>query len=655
MSSFKLTLRTKFIFLSLLLVLVIMITVIYFFTIRELQGKRQAIESQSRRIAENIATLQLQLLDRQDWNVYQNYITQLLAFNKDIVYIAIYDDRKTLRAHALNLDLIEMESVSPSRRIQAEIVKQLDSGAIAEESREDLHGQRVDIKVGNRILGNVSVGFSLVQINQDLSKQVKLNIALGIFFLMILSGASIFVSGRLTRPLERLSRAMSAVAAGDLKQNIEISTGDEIGLLSRNFNEMVEGLRERKIFESLGNELSGTFRLTDLANIVRERISTAIGACDARLFIKNRELPDRFDEITAAQQQKDQFPTLHIDEDTKTYLLEKSNGFIISSAPEFVLESLKYHRNHKDVLVLPMTIKEELFGILLFTLAENQNSFSDKQQHFAFILSNQAAIALENAMLYEGVKEQERIKRELEIAREVQQKLLPRQMPKIEGFEIDGICQSAQEVGGDYFDFFQLDENNLGIVVADVSGKGTSASFYMAEVKGMMMQLCFQNISPKQVLIEINRRLYNDLDRRMFVTLIYGILNTTKATFTFCRAGHNAALHLGNKLSQQFLTPAGIGLGLDPGDLFNEKLEEMCIRLQKDDLLLLYTDGVTEAMNHRQEEYGEKRLFACLNSNKTKNVIEQKKELLDSIHKFINGQPQYDDITMVFIKNCLNK
>jgi len=655
MDSLKLTLRTKFIFLSLFLVSVIMITVIYFFTISELQGKRQAIESQSRRIAENIATLQLQLLDRQDWNVYQNYITQLLAFNKDIVYIAIYDDRKTLRAHALNLELIEMASVSPSRRIQAEIVKQLDSGAIAEESREDLHGQRVDIQVGNRILGNVSVGFSLVQINQDLSQQVKLNIALGIFFLIVLSGASIFVSGRLTRPLEKLSGAMSAVAAGDLTQNIEIYTGDEIGHLSRNFNEMVEGLRERKIFESLGNELSGTFRLTDLANIVRERISAAIGACDARLYIKNRELPDKFDEITAPQQQKDQLPIINIDENTKAYLLGNTNGFMINSAPEFVLESLKYHRSHKDSLILPMTIKEELFGILLFTLTENQNSFSAKQQHFAFILSNQAAIALENAMLYEGVKEQERIKRELEIAREVQQKLLPRQMPKIKGFEIDGICQSAQEVGGDYFDFFQLDENNLGIVVADVSGKGTSASFYMAEVKGMMMQLCFQNISPRQVLIEINRRLYNDLDRRMFVTLIYGILNTSKATFTFCRAGHNAALHLGNESSKQFLTPSGIGLGLDPGELFNDKLEEMCIRLRKDDLLLLYTDGVTEAMNQRQEEYGEKRLFTCLKSIKAKNVIEQKKELLDSIHNFINDQPQHDDITMVFIKNCLNK
>jgi serine phosphatase RsbU (regulator of sigma subunit)/HAMP domain-containing protein len=655
MDSLKLTLRTKFIFLSLFLVSVIMITVIYFFTISELQGKRQAIESQSRRIAENIATLQLQLLDRQDWNVYQNYITQLLAFNKDIVYIAIYDDRKTLRAHALNLELIEMASVSPSRRIQAEIVKQLDSGAIAEESREDLHGQRVDIQVGNRILGNVSVGFSLVQINQDLSQQVKLNIALGIFFLIVLSGASIFVSGRLTRPLEKLSGAMSAVAAGDLTQNIEIYTGDEIGHLSRNFNEMVEGLRERKIFESLGNELSGTFRLTDLANIVRERISAAIGACDARLYIKNRELPDKFDEITAPQQQKDHLPIINIDENTKAYLLGNTNGFMINSAPEFVLESLKYHRSHKDSLILPMTIKEELFGILLFTLTENQNSFSAKQQHFAFILSNQAAIALENAMLYEGVKEQERIKRELEIAREVQQKLLPRQMPKIKGFEIDGICQSAQEVGGDYFDFFQLDENNLGIVVADVSGKGTSASFYMAEVKGMMMQLCFQNISPRQVLIEINRRLYNDLDRRMFVTLIYGILNTSKATFTFCRAGHNAALHLGNESSKQFLTPSGIGLGLDPGELFNDKLEEMCICLRKDDLLLLYTDGVTEAMNQRQEEYGEKRLFTCLKSIKAKNVIEQKKELLDSIHNFINDQPQHDDITMVFIKNCLNK
>ncbi len=652
MIGLKITLRTKFIFLSLFLVSVIMINVVYFYTISKLQAKREAVQTQSQRIAENIAALQLQLLDRQDWSVYQNYISQLLAFNKDIVYIAVYDNRRTLRAHALNLDLIEIGNISPSRRIQAEIVKRLDDGAIAEESQADLRAQRIDIQLGNRILGSVSVGFSLVQINQDLENDVKLNIMMGVFFLIVFSAASIFVSGRLTKPLEKLSSAMTAVAEGNLEQKIEITTGDEIGQLSANFNEMIEGLRERKIIENLASEISGTFRLNDLANIVRERISAAIGAGGARLYIKNRELSDSFEEVTVPEHLKKNFPSINIDEKTRLFLLEQPNGFMIQSAPHFVLNSLKYKQTDEAGLVVPMTVKEELFGLLFLALPSNQNNFTPQQQHFTSILVNQAAIALENALLYEGVKEQERIKRELEIAREVQHKLLPNEMPKIEGFQIEGICQSAQEVGGDYFDFFKIDENCLGIVIADVSGKGTSASFYMAEIKGMMLQLTSRKYSPKEVLIELNKQLYMDLDRRMFVTMIYGILNISRGKFTFCRAGHNALLHLSSINNYKFLIPSGIGLGLDPGKLFENKIEEMSIYLSKHDVLLFYTDGITEAMNVDQEEFGETRLVQCFQSHKRKDVNDQKRVLMKTLENFMNGSAQFDDVTMIIIKSC---
>ncbi|HFE62817.1 MAG TPA: hypothetical protein ENK14_00180, partial [Caldithrix sp.] len=132
----KITLRTKFIVYTIVLVMVIMVNVTYFFTLREINARRDAARSEFQRVAESIATMQL--LDRQDWNTYQNYITQLMSFNPDIVYVAIYDDRNTLRAHQLNTNLVDVGDRVLSRRRRAEIVRQLDSGAIAAESQGDL-------------------------------------------------------------------------------------------------------------------------------------------------------------------------------------------------------------------------------------------------------------------------------------------------------------------------------------------------------------------------------------------------------------------------------------------------------------------------------------------------------------------------------------
>jgi serine phosphatase RsbU (regulator of sigma subunit)/HAMP domain-containing protein len=627
-----------------------MVNVTYFFTIRELSGKREAVESQIRSIAENIATMQL--LDRQDWGVYQNYISQLSAFNNDIIYIAIFDDRGILRAHTLNLNLVDIEISNPSRRMQAEIVRKLERSEIVAENQDDLKTQQVDILIGERIIGSVHVGFSLVQINEELKSGIRLNVALGLFFLILFSAASIFISGRLTKPIEKLSSAMSQVVAGNLEHKIEIQTRDEIGHLASNFNDMLEGLREKKIIENLGAELSSTFRLADLAKIVRERICSAIGAHRARLYIKNKELSAIFEEITVAKEDKQKFPPLEIDTEVRKYILQKPTGFMVRSCPDVVLRALKHDQTGEAGMIIPMMIKEELFGLLFFALSRKKERFTAQQQQFAAFLANQAALALENALLYEGVREQERMMRELEIAKEVQQNLLPKNMPQIAGFEIDGICKAAQEVGGDYFDFFTLDDNYLGIVIADVSGKGTSASFYMAEIKGMMLQLTSRKLSPSQLLIEVNKQLYSHLDRRMFVTMIYGVLEISTKKLIFSRAGHNALLYIKKNGYYQFLTPPGIGLGLDSGDLFDRKINEMTLELNNQDMLIFYTDGITDAMNDKQEEFGEDRLLECIQNHKNQLVKIQKEKLMQSIEMFMNASPQHDDITMVIVKSC---
>jgi serine phosphatase RsbU (regulator of sigma subunit) len=323
---------------------------------------------------------------------------------------------------------------------------------------------------------------------------------------------------------------------------------------------------------------------------------------------------------------------------------------MVRTAPENIHPALRYRPEDRDGLVVPLIVKEDLLGLLFFTLPENQSRFDPKQQHFAVLLASQGVLALENALLYEDQREKERLQRELEIAREVQQKLLPARMPEISGFQIDGFCRSAQEVGGDYFDFFELGDNRWGIVIADVSGKGTSASFYMAEIKGMMLQLTGRQHSPAELLGQLNHYLHLNVDRHLFVSMIYGILDGSAQKITFARAGHNSLLCINSANTYQFLTPSGIGLGLDPGKLFQQKIEEVILPLSPGDTLVFFTDGVVEAMNRSYEEFGEERMVEVLLTHAQKNCLVQRKELMVSLEKFMDGQPQNDDITTIIIR-----
>ena len=642
----KITLRTKLILFSTLLVTVVMTNVTYFFTIREINARRAAIELQVQRIARNIATLQL--LDRQDWGVYQNYISQLLAFNPDIVYIAVFDERNTIRAHELNNNLIELDQPIFTRRMEADLVRRLDGGAVAEESRDDLLRERVNIQVGDRVLGSVSVGFSIIEINEAMQEQIVWNIVMALLFILLFSSLSAWISRRLSRPLERLNHAMNAIRTGNLEQQVEAETHDEIAQLTRSFNEMIAGLRERQIIENLGYELSATFQSDRLAPLVRERLKSAIGAAGARLYIK-RSGGTLFYEITTGDAQQIEFPPLEVDRNTLAYLRRESKGFMIRQAPEAVMQALRHDRHREDGLVIPMMVKDELLGLLFLALPLNQQGYSEQQRHFASILANQAAFALENARLYEELREQERMKRELEIAREMQQKLLPVRMPEVAGYRFDGFCQPAREVGGDYFDFFRLDRDHIGIVVADVSGHGTSASFYMAEIKGMMLHLTSVHHSPRQLLIDLNQKLYRNLDRRAFVTMIYGVICLPEQRFTFARAGHNSLLRIATNGDHQIFTPRGIGLGLDPGPLFAGQLEEVDLALNRDETLILYTDGITEARNGGDLEFGEDGLLRSLSTAPRGDVREMRQGILNALKGFLNGRQPHDDITLVLV------
>ncbi|MFN0121383.1 MAG: SpoIIE family protein phosphatase [Blastocatellia bacterium] len=214
--------------------------------------------------------------------------------------------------------------------------------------------------------------------------------------------------------------------------------------------------------------------------------------------------------------------------------------------------------------------------------------------------------------------ERERLLAEFSVAARAQQQMLPRETPEIPGYEIAAICRPAREVGGDLYDFIPLSDGRLGIVVADVSGKGVPASLYMTLTKGLMISASEElsrntngkPVDPGDILREVNRHLYEVCQRKAFVTLFYGLLDPATRVFTYARAGHNPPVWRQTSADAwRMLKPAGLGLGLNAGPSFDRLLKTEQITLAPRDMLFLYSDGITEAMNEQGDEYGEQRLI----------------------------------------------
>ncbi|MGD9486647.1 MAG: SpoIIE family protein phosphatase [Calditrichaceae bacterium] len=255
-----------------------------------------------------------------------------------------------------------------------------------------------------------------------------------------------------------------------------------------------------------------------------------------------------------------------------------------------------------------------------------------------------------------NLMEQQKLQKELQVAQEIQQMLLPSDFPKVEGFEISSYYEAAKEVGGDLFDFVEVDEDTIGIIVADVSGKGVPGSLIMTMIRTALRLESRGNKNPADVLAKVNRFVTDDMKRGMFVTMFYIILDSRNRIIHYASAGHNPMiLYRGSAKKTYYLNPSGFPVGIQLPDitLFDRKIETDSIRLREDDILVLYTDGITEAMNSKRELYREERFLDAIRNNGHLDVAEFVRSVKDDLKTFTGGAPQNDDITFVSVKEKL--
>lgn len=251
----------------------------------------------------------------------------------------------------------------------------------------------------------------------------------------------------------------------------------------------------------------------------------------------------------------------------------------------------------------------------------------------------------------EELAQEERIKQELQIARDVQQSFLPVKTPAISNLDLAAICKPAYETGGDYYDFIQLDDHRVAVAIGDVSGKGIQAAFYMTFTKGILHSLCREIESPAELLKKANRLFYENAQRGTFISLVYGIVDVKEKTFRFARAGHNPVLHINGKTSDmKLLQPNGLGLGLTITPYFDNNIQETTLQLNAGDLLVLYTDGIIEALNSARQFYGGKRLRQLLKKEEGGKANQILTKLVEDVTKFAGQAKQHDDMTVMVIK-----
>lgn len=250
----------------------------------------------------------------------------------------------------------------------------------------------------------------------------------------------------------------------------------------------------------------------------------------------------------------------------------------------------------------------------------------------------------------ENITERQRLQREIDVARHVQMSFLPKNNPQLKDLDITSICIPAFEVGGDYYDFIQLGKNKHGIIIGDVSGKGTQAAFYMTLTKGFLKAIAKHTDSPAEVLIKMNELFYENVERGRFISMIYAVIDLENKVIRIARAGHNPVIYRDNNGNLSLINPKGMALGLEKGEIFSKVITESTETIESGKTFIFYTDGFTEAVNKKGDEFGIEGIIDIVKTFNYLPALQMQEKIIEDVNKFIGKVKQHDDMTMVILK-----
>jgi serine phosphatase RsbU (regulator of sigma subunit) len=307
--------------------------------------------------------------------------------------------------------------------------------------------------------------------------------------------------------------------------------------------------------------------------------------------------------------------------------------------------------SYKLQYIVPIESKRSIVGAFIIGEKLSEMSFHSEDMEFMASIAGQTSVAIENSFLYEALAQQERIKHELSIARRIQLASLPQSLPDVDALDISGISLPALEVGGDFYDYLNGQEDSITVIVGDVSGKGTSAALYMSKIQGIIRTLNDFSLSPKDLFVRSNQLITKYLEKSSYITAIAANFDIANKKLSLARAGHLPIYYYNQSTKQvERIIPKGILLGMTSNKIFEENMIQIEFSYKSGDVFLFVTDGVVEARSFDTSDYGEDRLIDIFKENISRSSSEIRDCIIESIGQFTSGIEQFDDLTIVVIK-----
>lgn len=304
----------------------------------------------------------------------------------------------------------------------------------------------------------------------------------------------------------------------------------------------------------------------------------------------------------------------------------------------------------RSALLVPLRYQQQMLGVLAVVNRVDGRAFNESDESLLRALADQASASVHYAGVRAVLAEKKRIDHDLAVAQQIQASLLPKQLPQWPGLELGAFNAPARQVGGDYYDVVQVDANHLGLVIADVAGKGIGGALLMSVCRSVLRATAPGTLSPAAVLRTMNRILNPDIGDDMFVTLLYMILRIDTLELTVARAGHERPLLIGRDGTLKPIEGSGPAIGMVDDDLFDSLIREATVRLEPGDTLVAYTDGVTDAMNAAGEEWGFDRFSAACRLAAPKGAAPLVEAVRTEVERFVGDHPRYDDMTLLALR-----
>jgi phosphoserine phosphatase RsbU/P len=400
----------------------------------------------------------------------------------------------------------------------------------------------------------------------------------------------------------------------------------------------------------LSQQFNSSLDLDEVLNRVMDEVISAVRAERGFVMLKDQFGKQNFRVARGMDQKTIEDPEFQVSRSVIEKVAEDGEPILTSDAQSdlrFNMRQSVMAMGLRSILCAPLKIKDQLTGVIYVDNRLRAGIFTAADMELLSYIASSAAIAIENARLYQVAIEKGKLEQELQSARQVQAALLPKEIPIISGWEFDAFWQPAREVGGDYYDFIPLPGDRLGLVIADVTDKGMPAALFMASTKNIIRASAGTRDDIAEEVSQANRLIEAESDERMFVSLVCARLDLKSGIFNYVNAGHNPPLYYSKK--KNILTPlerTGMWLGVDP----NNEFIQQSITMDKGDFVLFYTDGVPDAINMEEMEFGMPRLEKILlkNASLPPEVIRQ--VILKGIADFVSPAEPFDDITLMIIK-----